>query len=79
MTRYPALSWLSPDALADLDEAIRITNAQPVEHIDSDLCQRCGGYGCDQCRDCDCPRCKHRTPDYIRDQIQKWRPDHADH
>lgn len=67
------LPYLDSHAEDDLREAIRIVNARPVEHIDRDGCQVCGGYGCDQCDPC--PHCKPRTPDYIRDQIQKWRPD----
>ena len=42
--------------LATLAEAIRITDAQPLTHISPDDCQRCGGYGCDECRNCPCPR-----------------------
>lgn len=46
----------------ELAEAVRITNAQIVTHVSPDLCQRCGGEGCNDCRDCPCPRndCKRK-------------------
>jgi len=59
MNRLP---YLDSHAEDDLREAIRITNARMVEHISPDNCQRCGGLGCDDCRDCQCPRntCKRK-------------------
>lgn len=53
---------LTPSELATLEQAIRIVNARPVEHVDRDTCQRCGGYSCDECATCDCPRdeCRRR-------------------
>ena len=58
----PMADWLTPLDKALLNEAIRKTNAQLVEHISPDTCQKCGGLGCNDCRDCPCPRnsCKRK-------------------
>jgi hypothetical protein len=37
-------------ALDDLREAMRITDAAPVERVTPDTCQNCGGHECDLCR-----------------------------
>ena len=46
----------------ELAEAVRIANRQIVTHVSPDTCERCSGHGCDQCRDCPCPRntCKRK-------------------
>lgn len=46
----------------ELAEAVRIANRQIVTHVSPDVCERCSGHGCDQCRDCPCPRnaCKRK-------------------
>jgi hypothetical protein len=52
-----ALPWWLQDSHAgdDLLIAMRITDAEPITHVSPDTCSRCGGYGCDECDDCQCP------------------------
>lgn len=69
--------WLTDRDKAALTEAVRITKAQPVEHVNRWTCGVCDGRGCDSCRWCQCPRCDPYVPEYVRRSIQNWRPTHA--
>jgi len=57
----------------ELAEAVRITNRRLVEHVSPDLCQRCGGLGCDQCLHCDCRSCSRIQP-ATQAAVRRWRP-----